>query len=222
MYAYLDSNNECEATSFTSKTIEEVQINFTNAITIIPNAPDDVVHKGQDLGYFHKLVSGDGTDLSHYIKVYVSGYQPPMEGFESQSLEFQYSESLIVSTATGTSFLNKLSLTTYDLPYGLYCVACNYGWALDTTSHDFESRVTLNGDLNTDNLIFMHRQEPKDSNSSGSGRYAGIGTDQYLRFHGVRYLTLSGISVFNLSYRSTKHNKAASIWDASISLERKK
>ena len=70
-YVYLDSDQNVIASSTKQRTLEEAQGVNSAIAQIIAGAPDEVAVKGANpaLDYYHRLDSGDGTDLAHYVQV---------------------------------------------------------------------------------------------------------------------------------------------------------
>lgn len=124
----------------------------------------------------------------------------------------QFIESLPVSTLSGDSWVEKLSLTTTDLTTGTYLVQWSYQWNLDSTTRNFEARVQLN-----DSSIWEHVQEPKDS----GGNFSNTGSDQKHALSFAKVLDLSGVNIIDLDWRSPPGSSIeASIWEARIILWR--
>lgn len=74
MFAYLNATNEVIATSVTEYTLIEAQAIQPGITTIIANAPEALVVKGDasaEQPYYHQWTSGDGTLLVHYSQVEV-------------------------------------------------------------------------------------------------------------------------------------------------------
>lgn len=67
---YLDSSNDVICSSKIVRTLAEIQTNVNpNVVTVILNAPDQIVIKGKHDLYYHRHSTGDGTDISHYIQI---------------------------------------------------------------------------------------------------------------------------------------------------------
>lgn len=150
-------------------------------------------------------------DGSHWIYDGITWYPRPAGG-PIFGTEFQYAESLPVSTTTSTSFQNKLTLTTTNLPFGTYRLEWSFGWNHNSSEADFEARLQDNNF----NVGEIHKQEPKDA----AGSFGSTGTSQRYYATRVRYLVLSGVHTFDLDYRTDNSERASSIWEASISLWR--
>ena len=135
--------------------------------------------------------------------------------------EFQYAESNSVSVSTSTTFINKVNLTTTNLPAGKYKVEVSYGWNHDSVGNDFEARVVLDNNVDINDLIFLHVQEGNEAGGNGLERYNTTGTDQNLQYSGFKYITLSaGIHNLKLDFRTSHNSDESSIWDATISITR--
>jgi hypothetical protein len=135
---------------------------------------------------------------------------------------FEYHQSLGVSTTTSATFQNKLSLTTANLPAGTYRIGWAYGWNHDGTGENFEARLVLDGDTDVNDLLMFHVQEPADSGGTGVGRYSVCGTDQNHRNSGFRYITFAspGTHTIALDYRTSSAGITNSIFDAIVELWR--
>jgi hypothetical protein len=76
-HVYLDSSDDVIAQSTVPRTLEEAQAKNALIVAVIPDAPDEVVAKSMEptVSYYHRLTSGDGTDISHYTEVHdLTGY----------------------------------------------------------------------------------------------------------------------------------------------------
>ena len=72
MYAFLDVDGNVLATSTMSRTVAEVQGKAPSVTTRITGAPNTVQPKSDHNAAttsYHKKISGDGTDISHYETV---------------------------------------------------------------------------------------------------------------------------------------------------------
>jgi hypothetical protein len=134
--------------------------------------------------------------------------------------ELQTVENLSVTTSTSTGFTNKIDFDTTNLPSGLYKVEWSYGWNYDNFFDDFEAELALNDQFGINNLIMKHKQEPKDTSGSGSGRFSATATDQLFRSAGFRILNLSGVNNFKLRFRTLNPGTEASIWDVTLVIYR--
>lgn len=126
--------------------------------------------------------------------------------------EYQYVADAAVSTTTSTTFQNKLTLNTSNLPLGNYRIAVYYGWNHDGTTNDFEARVQLNAV----NLGDIHKQEPKDSawtDPTGT-------TQRYLWARIYEPQNLSGAQTITLDYRTDTAGVESSVRDAYIEIFR--
>lgn len=120
----------------------------------------------------------------------------------------EFEEVLGNSTVTySDDFINAVTLSVSSIPAGKYRVGWSYGWAMDSTSRDFNARLKLDDDTN--NLLMWHRQEPKDA----SGTNGAAGTDQAHRVAGFAYVTLTaGNHHFDLEFRTTDDDDQATIY----------
>lgn len=127
--------------------------------------------------------------------------------------QFNYAESLAISTTTSTTFQNKVTLNLVGLPAGLYRVGVQYGWNHDSIANDFEARFQLDAV----NVGQIHKQEPKDAAGNDPD---GTGTTQRYLAHRLHYLNLNGNHTLTLDYRTDTNNVESSIWDATIEVWR--
>ncbi len=124
--------------------------------------------------------------------------------------EYNYAESLGVTTTTGTGFTNKVTLNV-TVPAGDYRLDVCYGWNHDSTGNDFEARVQEDGG----NIGEIHKQEPQDS--SGGAAFPPTGSSQRhlaSRFY-VRTLA-AGSYTYTLDFRTDVGGVESSMWDARL------
>lgn len=126
--------------------------------------------------------------------------------------EYNYSESLSVTTTNATVYVPKLKLTTTSLPNGTYRVGWSYSYNHNANTNDFLGRIQLN-DSNTITLL---RVEPKDS----AGSFGSTGTNQRYSASGFINLTLSGINELDIDFASSSSGTTSGIWDARLELWR--
>jgi len=68
--AYLDIDNNVIGVSSVFRPLEIAQDVNPSIVTVVENAPDNVVVKGKrGAVLYHKLTAGNGTDISHYTEV---------------------------------------------------------------------------------------------------------------------------------------------------------
>lgn len=126
--------------------------------------------------------------------------------------EFQIAQSLGFSTTTSTIFQNKVTLTTSNLPAGIYRIGIHYGWNHNAVTNDFESIVLEDG-IQIGN---KHKQEPKDSAGGDP-----TGTTQRYFTSRVFYRTLTaGSHEYKLQFRTDNSGTTSSIFEATIELWR--
>jgi hypothetical protein len=102
--------------------------------------------------------------------------------------EFQRAEDASQSQSASNSWIEKLSLTTTDLPRGLYRIGVRYRWRKESTTDNFRARLMLDNSA----LLFGHQQKP-----------ANAGTDQRLYFYWSGYQGLQGVHTLDLDYSGT-------------------
>jgi hypothetical protein len=124
-------------------------------------------------------------------------------------------EDLMISTTTSVDWQDKLLMTTGALDLGIYKISCSYQWNMDDESQDFMSTLSLTESGN-DVTLLSHREEPK----SKDGAFGDTGTDQMYAFTAFVTRQMSGECSLSLRYRSSKKNKAASIWNARIDIQK--
>lgn len=116
--------------------------------------------------------------------------------------EFQYAQSLTVSTTSATTPQTKLSMTTTNLPAGTYKISVNWIWSHTSASNSALADVTLNGTpLDTSQISV----EFKD-------------TTNYVPLSRVYYQSMSGVNTIILRYWNEAYS--TSISDATIELIR--
>lgn len=121
-----------------------------------------------------------------------------------------------ISTTTGTSPVEKLSLSTPpELQTGDYILNWNFACNLDSTARDFLARIQQNdtggaiGGIPGTNLMDL-RQEPSNGSGTGFG-----GSDQiYLAGGNNILLGLSGAHKFDLDFASSFSGVTAAIASA--------
>lgn len=115
--------------------------------------------------------------------------------------EFQYAENLSPSTTSSTAYVTKVTLTTTDLPAGLYRIGFTWAWNHASISNDALFRTRLNGaDLGLPTNI-----EPKDSST-------------YYPETRFFYRNLNGVNTLELQYGN--EGSSTTIQDAVIELWR--
>ena len=128
-------------------------------------------------------------------------------------------ESSDVSINRTTGFQPKVVANVPAMTAGRYRIIVDYGWNRDTTATDFESRLLIDGVAQSSFASgLLHKQEPQDS----GGNVSGTGTDQAYGFSRRLHVDFAEGATPNiqLQYRSSQNNQDASIWDASITIER--
>lgn len=118
--------------------------------------------------------------------------------------QYHWAESKSISSTTSTSYVSKISLTTSDLPEGLYNIRVSYGWSQTNTNDYFDSIILLDGDQ----LGERHYSRPDVSNSD------------YMDFSSREFIQqLNGVHTIDLQYRQQSGN-TAKIANATIQLFR--
>lgn len=157
-----------------------------------------------------QLIATSGTVVA--IGIDENGKIVPLNNSTVFGNEYQFSQSLTISTTTSTTFQNKITLLTSNLPLGDYKLNVSYGWNHDSVNKDFESRITLNGSQ----LGEFHKQEPKDAagnDPTGTNQRQFVSRTQILP-------SIQGEQTINLEYRSDTAGAESSIWEALIEIYR--
>ena len=136
----------------------------------------------------------------------------------------EYFQSPGVETTTSTVFTDKLNVTTKALPAGDYRIVVSYGWNSDITTQDFRSRITINNSTLHETQD-LQRQEPKDVAGStaaqASAGTTGTASNQQFRTCAEFFVTLpAGAHDIVLQYATSSSGDEASMWDATISIEK--
>jgi len=121
-------------------------------------------------------------------------------------LEFQEASSLGETSTTGTTWVQKLRMTTASLVAGAkYRIGWCYNWRLDSISRDFLGRIQID---DTDEIMF-HEQEPKDD----------IGDDQHPYCSGFAYYTPASDGSVNIDLDFAASNNNVTAWIKNARLE---
>ena len=108
--------------------------------------------------------------------------------------EYTYVEDRPPANTTSTTFVQRLRLTTPNVPLGTYRIATSFLWDYTSTSTSFRARLELD---DTDQVWFM-RREPKSSSGT-----------QRLRGKGKAHVQLAaGVHTFDLDYAAEGTNTA--------------
>ena len=131
--------------------------------------------------------------------------------------QFNFAESLGVSTTTSTTFQTKLTIGALVLPAGTYRIDISYGWNADSTSSDFEGQVQEDSGGGFTTLGEIHKQEPQDS----AGTFSTTASDQrhYLSRTYIRALT-AGTYTWRFQWRASSGGVESSCWDVVIAIYR--
>lgn len=127
--------------------------------------------------------------------------------------EFEFGQETDIETTTLSLWQNKTSISTANLSGGTYKVSWSYFWNHDSTSSDFQARITYDGYVK-----MLHRQEPKDSN----GSLGATGTNQRIPASGFFLVNDPGGAsrTINLEYSTSSAGKSSSVWEAYITIEK--
>jgi len=157
--------------------------------TNVPNTP----HSALDF-------VGDGVEVtdvgSGVAEVNVVGASAVIFGSE-----FAHNESLAQSTATGTTWVEKVRLDVTNIVAGTYRVGWSFEWGHSSAAADFRGRVQVDDST----ILLAQQSEPKDT-----------GTDQHYPSGGFGNITLtSGDHHVDLDFSSSSTNTAR-IWNARL------
>ena len=122
----------------------------------------------------------------------------------------------------GTTFTERLSLSTTLPNSGNYKISWSYEWSLNSTQNDIEVRVQVDNST----TILNHIQEPKDAGGGGEtitnldGGTFNTGTDQRYVCSGFDIINLTaGSHVIDLDMANQVSGTEAAIYKAVISIE---
>ncbi len=112
------------------------------------------------------------------------------QGFRlNYGTEYAYVEDLSAASTTSGTFVQRLRLTTGNVPFGVYRIGVNFTWNNDDTGADSQARLEVD-DTSTIWSMFL---EAKDSN-----------TDQeYSAFGWATQGLLAGVHTFDLDFATT-------------------
>jgi hypothetical protein len=114
--------------------------------------------------------------------------------------ELGYVESTNTTSANSVTYIQKLRLTTDNIPSGTYRVGFYYIWTIDNTNQDFTSRIEI------DDTLTIHETTESIQRSN-----------QDIATSGFVHITLSlGVHTIDLDFRVASTNTTASIKDARI------
>jgi hypothetical protein len=132
---------------------------------------------------------------------------PPVYG-----TEYQLAESLSLSSASNgsssddTDYVQKIRLSTTNLPVGDYRIAWHYRWAGSKNNRSFIARI----EIDDTTQMHYHEQEAMDA-----------GTDQFHINSGFKKITMTaGTHSIDLDFKSSSASFTAYISDARLELFR--
>ena len=225
---YTDNTKLCifnleDATTSTTTTLNIVQTD--NRTITFPDITDTLTSKNSIDNFTNKTITDNSNNVSSNslkttgTSVNVSNANPPTIGqvlqatssttavwadIQSPNIYYTYVEDLTLSTTTGTTFVQKLRMTTPSLPAGTYRIACNYNWNTSSTSQDFIGQVQID-DTTT---IITHRQEAKDPYTNQS----------FLAYGFSDNILTAGVHTIDLDFASSSNGTTARIFNAKIEL----
>lgn len=202
-----DSDNICVANpAFAGDSgVIRIGTNATHTSTFIQG-----IHNVTPAGATETVIidaNGELGSIAHYPQYISSHYDT--------TLQTNTLNSFLPPTTTAIDEDTPLLLV------GKYELRVSYGWNHDSTSNDFQSRLTFDGVLLGDALGqgFVHKQEPADSGGGGGG---GTGTNQ---MHGwsqtfIVDVAVAGVKTVLLEFNSQDAGVESSIWNKSYVLYR--
>lgn len=102
--------------------------------------------------------------------------------------EWQYAEDLTVSSTTSNTFIQKLRLTTSDLPSGNYLLTWDFSWNLSTKNDPFGAQIQLN-----DTTVLANLQSHAIDSDS---------VERYPAGGHVILTSFSGVNTFDMDFRA--------------------
>ena len=134
-------------------------------------------------------------------------------GIEEYGSFFRHAYSEGISSQTGESYIEKVSLNTGDLPVGSYLINWSYIWNHSSTSSNFKARILLDGEE-----VMSHEQQP----ASSGGSYGTTGSDQKIPAYGLfrKVFNTEASHTLKLEFCSSKSGRMSSIWNASLTLRK--
>lgn len=119
---------------------------------------------------------------------------------------YQYAESLALSSTSSGTFQVKLSLVTPSIPAGTYIIHYFYKWALSVNGNNFLGRITTDAAVRV-----THTQEPKDPGNDQEHLASGFIQEVF---------GAAGIHTINIEYRPNNVAHTAFISDARMYIQR--
>ena len=148
---------------------------------------------------FSTVSGGSGLVLLRIKSTTGGSSSSPLVIFGSQS---KFSESIGLSSTTSTGWIQKVRLTTADVPAGTYRISTFYNWSHNSVSTEFQARIQIDDSV----TIYEHNEEPGASS-----------TDAYWDASGFHWVSLSdGTHTIDLDFRSDNNGDTASIRNARL------
>ncbi len=142
-----------------------------------------------------QFVTRSGTSLI--------GAPPP--GTPVFGTEYDHEEDPTLSQTNSTSPIQKLELTTANLPAGAYRLEWSYVWSRSSATNDFFGRIRQGAST----VLTTHRQEAKEA-----------GTDNLVHASSALYLSLSGVQSFFIDYWGESAGATSYIQEAQLTIWR--
>jgi hypothetical protein len=186
MFAYLDAASNVVATSVTEYTLGQAQEMLPSIASIIADAPSGLVPVGQQSNttpYYHRWVSGDGTNLSDYA---------PAD---------TYTYSIEADTANGKINRDVLALEIKNSQ--ISAVLNRIGIAPDLLMLVFDASLDA-GDLALlDGVVAAHEGAQDDTDSVNVIKTKFVQVDSSVSTTAQSYVTLLSANIQKSDYRSS-------------------
>ena len=125
--------------------------------------------------------------------------------------EYQLMEVIPTASTSDTDFVEVASMITTDLPSGIYRIGWYYEWSGDNPAKEIDVRIQVNNSATT-NDIHNNLQEPKDNDITHRQPISGFSPA----------MSLAGIHIIDLDFRSTSNSATVYIRNVRIELWRVK
>lgn len=127
-----------------------------------------------------------------------------VSGLVAFGTEFNYVSSSSVSSSNSIAYVQKIRLTTDNIPQGTYRIGFYYIWSLDSTNRNFSIRVQIDDSLVIHEVTNSISQIDQDSSHSGF----------------VIIPLSSGVHTIDLDFKVANNNTVATISNTRIEMWR--
>jgi len=189
----------------------EKNSNFTSTIDRVDTRGDNLyIIFQEELSAEEKLIlDGDTSDPAGGMVAVSSNWIPEGTSYES-SQGYIYKERTDEQSTSSTSWTDFLTLDATFFS-GFYRFGISYLWRFSSPSSDIETRLCLQKESDGAEIIFHHKQEPKDG--SGDQRNPG-----YL-FRGIEIE--DGNYSVSFQFRSSRSGRFATLFYAALEVEKR-